>query len=444
MARQYAPRVQIILHPIVSSGDTTDITEWFGEHCVITTSKGVLEPSGSFAITFLDKRIGEDNSVYALMHPMDGIEIRAAHNGSQQMKTIMRGFISRVSREESFDADGTPVRRISVSGEDVGKVWLTQYLYFLPNAEDQEKALNGYGIHARYLGASPKNMPGSEFVEAIGSVLAEHVQTLTANTKMGLSLGFAPEGEGEIPPTLMQGTNDISFYQFMSSMLDAGAFYELWIDDPGEGQALIRWRDLWSGPDGLTLPADDIASIQCWRDDSRVSNWYFCWPRGGALVSQTNAYIEAQRAGDVCDGRKDQWSQGIHYGWRKMEVEFALRPPGFPSNSDQPTRPQHLASAPSTTDWIIKRTQQLRDLNKNNSRLESCRAVVSGNEQLRPGTWVTLQKSDATFRYYAVKVEHQIHLFNSFKTTLHGMRGERLTGDGTYRAELDLKGVLKN
>ena len=75
--------------------------------------------------------------------------------------------------------------------------------------------------------------------------------------------------------------------------------------------------------------------------------------------------------------------------------------------------------------------------------LESCTAVVSGNEDMRPGTWVTVQKSDASFRYYAVKVAHQIHLFNSYKTTLYGMRGEKLSGDGSYRSELDLKGTLK-
>ena len=87
MARQYYPRVQVILHPIVSSGSTTDITDWFGDNCSITTSKGILEPSGSFAISFLDKRMGND-SVYARVHPMDGIEIRACHDGKKEPKVI--------------------------------------------------------------------------------------------------------------------------------------------------------------------------------------------------------------------------------------------------------------------------------------------------------------------------------------------------------------------
>lgn len=442
MTRQFYPVVQIILHPIVSSGSTTDITDWFGESCAITTSKGVLEPSGTFSISFLDKRMGSD-SVYARVHPMDGIEIRAAHDGKRQPKVIMRGFVSRVSRDEAFDEDGTPVRRISITGEDVGKVWLTQYLYLLPTADDQKNVLAKYGVNAKYLGNNPKNISGAEFIETLGKVLADHVQTLTANTKMGLTLDFAPEGEGEIPATLLQSVTDISFYQLFSSMLDAGAFYELWIDDPGQGAALLRWRKLWSGPGGVTVTQDEIASIQCWRDDSRVSNWYFCVPRAGYLDSQADTYMEAMRAGDVPDGRKDQWSKEEHYGWRKMEVDMALYPPSYPNNNDQPTKHQTTASVPALTEWVIKKTQELRDLNKDNSRKESCTMSGSGNEDMRPGTWVTVQKSDATFCYYAVKVDHFIHLYNSFKTTLHGARGEKLTGDGTYRAELDLKGTQK-
>lgn len=442
MARQYYPRVQVILHPIVSSGSTTDITDWFGDNCSITTSKGILEPSGSFAISFLDKRMGND-SVYARVHPMDGIEIRACHDGKKEPKVIMRGFVSRVSREEAFDEDGTPVRRVTINGEDVGKVWLIQYLYLLPTAEDQIKAMTGYGVLARYFGNSPKNVSGAQFVKAIGQVLADHVTVLTANTKMGLTLDFAPEGDGEIPSALLQSTTDISFYQLLASMLDAGAFYELWIDDPGEGPALLRWRLLWSGQAGEHVTQDDIASIQCWRDDSRVSNWYFAMPRGSMLVSQGDAYYQARRAGEICDGRKDQWSKEEHYGWRKLEVEMALQPESYPDNNDQPTIHQHQASIPAMDEWVNTKTTLLRNMNKDNSRLESCTIVLSGNEDMRPGTWVTVQKSEAAFKYYAVKVDHQIHLYNSFKTTLHGMRGERLSGDGSYREELDLKGVLK-
>ena len=361
MARQYAPRVQVILHPIVSGGSTMDITDWFGESCVINTSKGVLEPAGSFSINFLDRPVG-GSSVYALVHPMDGIEIRACHDSSKTPKVLMRGFVSRVSREEALDEDGTPVRRVSISGEDVGKVWLTQYLYFLPNAKDQDAVLTRYGILSRYFGSKAKSISGNDFVRQLGSVLADHVATLTANTKMGLSLGFAPEGEGEIPADLIQSFRDVSFHQFMSSLLDAGAFYELWIDDPGDGEALIRWRDLWSGPGGVSVSIDDIASLQCWRDDSRVSNWYFCWPRGGALLTQTDAYAEASRTGDLCDGRDYEWSKELHFGYRKVEVEFSLRPAGYPANNDQPREPQYQAAKMPMSEWIKKLTGKLKEL----------------------------------------------------------------------------------
>jgi len=51
------------------------------------------------------------------------------------------------------------------------------------------------------------------------------------------------------------------------------------------------------------------------------------------------------------------------------------------------------------------------------------------------------QKTVIPFQYYATKVEHEITLWGGFFSVLHGERGEFVSGKGTYRPELDLKGT---
>lgn len=444
MKKQYAPRFEVKLIGLYSGFSEIDITHWFGDGSVIRTSKGIMEPHGTFTITFLDKIIDDANSIYAKLAPMDGIKILAAHDGSQDMKCIMRGFISDIHRDETIGDDGRPVRRVTVTGHDVGKLWITQILYFLPIPKDAKDLMSSYGIYEKFLGSSPKLMSGAAFLSAvIFMVISPQLENLEADAKLGIHLNPAPEGEGTVPAYLIQQYQDVSVYQFLYSLLDAGAFYELWMDDPGDGVVEVRWRPLWSGPDGETVTADDIQSISVWRNDSKVSNWFWAYPRAGAVISQTQAYIEAMRAGELPDARKHEACAEKYFGLRKMEVNFSLVPPGWSSNADVTVESQYRIGEKDMTAWIQSRITTLKDLNKDNSLKESCTLRLSGNEKIRAGRWLTVIKKDADFRYYATRVEHEIVLWQSFVTTVHGERGEKRSGDGTYRPELDLKGVLK-
>jgi hypothetical protein len=66
------------------------------------------------------------DSLYALIEPMDMIEIRAARRPDKfagtKLPLIMRGFVSSVRRSESMGEDGTPNRTIMIQGQDSGKL----------------------------------------------------------------------------------------------------------------------------------------------------------------------------------------------------------------------------------------------------------------------------------------------------------------------------------
>lgn len=443
MKKQYYPQVQVELFGFVSKTGYRDITSWFGDQCTIRVSKGIFEPAGSFSITFLDRPVDKDSSVYAKIAPMDGVRISVAHDGTQPLKTILRGFVCDVRREEGMGEDGRPVRRVVISGQDAGVIWTTQYVYFMPIAKDAADLLTGYGVFAKYLHTMPKPVPGAEFVGTMASILHDHLKTLTAGSRMEMSIAPAAQGEGAVPAALIQYFRNIPIHQFMSSLLDAGAFYELWLDDPGEGPVSLRWRPLWSGPGGETITEDEISAISVFRNHSRVHNWFWAYPRGGALVNHTQAFIEGMRAGGIPDARKLEPSHEQYFGFRQLRVDMSLVPDGWAANADATTRQQNKSGEAAMTAWIQNRTALLKDLNLNNAHLESCTMRVRGNEKIRPGTWLMVLKESEGFLYYATRVEHEIVLWQGYTTTVHGERGERRSGDGTYRSELDLKGAQK-
>lgn len=455
--KQFYPRVQVIHHRLRSgirsgtdegdqrggSGAAEDITSQLGEGCVIHTSKSIFEPAGSFTITLLDRRRGDD-SLYAQVVPMDGIEIRAAHDGKKNLRCIMRGFVTSIRRDEEMGHDGKPVRRVTIAGQDVGKLWITLGLYFLPFPEDQMKVLARLGPISKWVGDSQKGISGVDFVKLMTSTMGEDLQRIVGSSKMNMTLKPAGEGEGDIAAGVMQTANNITFYQFMSHNLDVGALYELWMDDPGEGDVQVRWRALWSGPAGLRITDDEIQSMSVWRDETRVSNWFWMWPRAAALLENATVRQESLAVGHgPQDARQYPECAEQFFGFRKLEVESSMFPPGWTTHTDEPSKEKYLAGKAGLTNWIRDRTQLLQDLNKDNARLERCTARLRGNEELRPGRWHKIIKGSRAFDYYAVRVEHEINLYGGFITTMQGERGEGFSGDGSYRAELNLSGVQK-
>lgn len=444
--RQYSPSVRVIYHNLISGTGAGDITHWFGDGCTIHTSKGVFEPAGNWSITFLDKQMGGD-SVYARLSPMDAIDIQVSHDGRSAPKTIMRGFVSSVSRSESIGGDGKPARRVTISGQDVGKLWITLSLYInilADDGRDASKILQGLGPVSKFIGESTKNMSGANLLTEFTKLMHSDLQKMLASSSLDISLVAQPEGEGDVPYQLMQSMRDITYYQFLQHCLDAGVLYELWIDDPGDGDAIVRWREMWSGEEGSFYNEDQIQTANVSRDDSRVSNWFWYWPRTAAMLDAKDVQLEARRVGKGPQDATDyQWCAEKFFGFRKLSVEGSLLPPGWATNADEKSKAANIGGRDSFTDWVAKQTEKLKDMNKDNVRLENCVFRICGDESVRPGKWYTFSKNGVPYRYYAVSVEHEFNFWGGFFTTIHGMRGEKWSGQGSYFSELNLSGATR-
>ena len=443
--KQYSPVAEVIYHGLLSGSDAADITHWFGDSCTIRTSKGIFEPAGSWSITFLDKRMG-GSSVYANLSPMDAIEIKVAHDGRNAPKTIMRGFVSSVTRNETIGGDGKPVRRVTVTGQDVGKLWTTLSLFLNPLADpkDSQRILTRLGPISKFLGEAVKNMAGVELLSKFTKMMNEDLQQMLAGSSLDMTLAPAGEGEGDCSAGLLQSMTDITYYQFLQHCLDGGAMNELWIDDPGEGAAQVRWRELWTGEEGNFYDENQVQSLSVSRDDSRVSNWFWYWPRVAAFLDMKDVQNESRLVGEEAQSALDHyWSAQKFFGFRKLEVQSAMLPPGWATHADEKSKEANVSSRPDFTAWVKKQTQKLKDMNKDNVRLENCTCRLLGDETARAGRWHTVSKSGVPFSYYAVKVEHEINLWGGYFTTIHGMRGEKWSGQGTYLAELNLSGAIE-
>lgn len=443
--KQYSPVVQVLYRGLLSGSDMADITHWFGDSCTIRTSKGIFEPYGTWSITFLDKRMG-GSSVYANLSPMDAIEIKVAHDGRQAPKTIMRGFVSSVTRSEALGGDGKPVRRVTVSGQDVGKLWTTLSLFLNPMADpkDSQRIMTRLGPISKFLGEEVKNMTGVELLTKFTKMMDEDLQQMLAGQSMDMTLEARGEGEGDCSAGLLQSMTDITYYQFLQHCLDGGAMNELWIDDPGEGAALVRWRELWTGEEGNFYDEDQIQSLSVSRDDSRVSNWFWYWPRVAAFLDMKDVQNESRLVGEEAQSALDHyWSAQKFFGFRKLEVQSAMLPPSWATHADEKSKEANIEGRMPFTEWVKKQTEKLKNMNKDNVRLENCTCRMLGDETARAGQWHTISKSGVAFRYYAVKIEHEINLWGGYFTTLHGMRGEKWSGQGTYLAELNLSGAVQ-
>jgi hypothetical protein len=75
-------------------------------------------------------------SLYAMIEPMDIIEIRMAHAPSSyedRIPVVMRGFVGMIRRSRSMSG-GKPQRTVMVAGNDYGKILQILRIYYLNNS----------------------------------------------------------------------------------------------------------------------------------------------------------------------------------------------------------------------------------------------------------------------------------------------------------------------
>lgn len=451
-----------------------DLTKYIGDGSGVRTSKSVREPAGGFTITLLDMA-GESwsDTVYALVEPMDMIEIRFCHDAATMKndtgKTgrppiIMRGFVSDIRRDEAMGQDGRPSRKVVISGQDSGKLLQIYLIYYLNNMALGEAYLSQFNFLQKFGTEFGKQQEvGTFFSDIVTKVLNPFMlDVVGAAQDDALRHGFVVDSRinGAISPFILSSFQDVSLYQMLKSLCDVGAFNEMYVEDRQTEVALVLRPVPFSDTKGVAIQPDplvksakvkesDIQSLTVSRTDSHVGNWFWVQNNRWMMVNdiQNQLFAQSTNAQSV-DKRTYPNCAASKYGFRNMHEAVSLGPP-TQLVSDTANGDASSVKGDNVTmqAWLDNRRTILGDMNKDNAVFEFGTMRIRGDEGVMAGMILTVDRADGRVdQYYAVGVDHDFVPFQGFFTTIQFERGTGFISrakkeDAPYSSEWNRSGI---
>lgn len=462
-----------------STTSSIDLTPFMTDHSTITTSKSVNDPAGGFAITVSDQgyavAAGTD-TLYGVVESMDMVEIRFRHqpNGSIELPVIMRGFVSDVSRSEYVDQEGRPIRTVTITGQDYGKLWQMLQLFYGPGYVIGQDIISAYAMFERFGAGAKIGQKGSEFLqETFDKILNPYVKKIVEGGGSSNPATIEVKALQKHGVTSIAGTQNQegALYNLLRTFLDVGTWNELFITEDNEKVYVVYrpnpYLDVKGKPidpdtkepvafsasssDPTTLvyydvPAADIRNISVSRSDANVANYYWVRAPRYEMVSDIYQKQAGATSGDkkTIDLTDYVNTKGDLYGIRKMEVITQMGGDEVTNTASGVSEEEKTKRDTSVANWINNRRQLLVEMNRDNVLLERGSMTIKGNENIRAGNYIKLRRGTFTALYYVVGVEHQFSPFNNFVTVLQVDRGlgfvERMRKNGgpdsPYYAEM--------
>lgn len=422
-----------------------DLRPFLGEHSVVETCKSVRQAAGTFSMRFPDQPYNGD-SLYAFIEPMDLVEIRMSHDGTQDgnghYPLIMRGFVSDVSRSEAVN-DGKPQRWLTVTGHDFGKILQILPLLQVPdNVSGAKLPWDGVLMYSMYyLQASAKAMAADTFVEAIinnmvnpyiagmfGAVKPKPTPTpkaaigmVTVSTASATASSSATAKKPPVFPTAFttdivplalvdvsvyapMAVADVSLYQMLRTVLDVPMFNEMYCQDSEEAITLvvrpIPFKDLATGSpiQSVTIAAPtviddvDIGQLSVTRTDSGVANYFwvttpFYLPELGQTLDTSALNYDAGKFDLTAYLNCNKTNVGV----RKLQCASNLLPLDY-RQEDAPKTATITDNTNTLNEWLETRREMLAKMNRDNAILEHGSLQLRGNEAIQPGTYLKLRR----------------------------------------------------
>lgn len=470
--RVFEPKLSVVLHKTVGrkyiagklgvserfSGTrrSIDLTPYLGESGSVRTSKNIRNPAGAFSITLADKMSdAEQDSLYGLIEPMDVVEIRMARDTSRpeydglpgRMPIVMRGFVSSVTRGESVTQDGKPVRTVSISGQDYGKIWQIIKIIYLNNWVVGEHLLTALRFAEKYKAGDTFKSASAFLREVVSQVMNQFIAGII---KKGPS-GHEPAIEsfkirevlsrGVVSPFGVNSFEGGTLYELLANYLDVGSFNELFIEDDDEGVWVtlrpkpFKHADASKGYINSEIEStylarvqiSDVISINTSRSDGNVANYYFV---DGPKLNQIDVSMMRLQAtyGDLStfqlpDTLDFANSSASLYGVRMMTEQTQLLHPGAIGRIDGLPKDDYERETKNFEAWVNDRRRILSQENVDNVVFESGVTLMAGNEKIRPGGYIEIDRGGMKSEMYAVQVDHLFIPFRSFQTTVNFERG---------------------
>jgi hypothetical protein len=495
--KAYLPKIQVRLVKVIrrdrvtadlaasmsryQQNDGFELTELLGELGGVRLVKSVHEPAGGFSITLADQPLAKHmESVYALVEPMDMIEIRMAHDPSDYAKPnegyslpiVMRGLVSSVTRNETMQG-GKPMRSVTISGQDFGKILEIIQIFYLNNSAVGDNILSELAFFQKYSSKDEaKIKPASQFVlDMVKGVMWPYLARMLAASKseeVGAqpisSLGVQASIMGSISPYTVASMNNVSLYRMMSTLLDVGPFNELFVRDDADHVTLVArpaplrtpagaW--IQTAADGTPATAEfvditsaDVIALNLSRSDAGVANYYWASNTRWTLMHNETAKSLAMTGpgGDYVMFDYPN-SNASFYGVRKMEIDVALGHPAY-ANSDGAGMSKQPIETGKIGNWLHRQRTMLAEINKDNVIFEYGSMRLRGNEKIKAGMYLRLTRGvgEVVSEFYVTRVDHDFQPFAGFFTTVTVERGTSFASRAAaavpvYLGEIDAGGV---
>lgn len=460
-----------------------------GEMGGVRTTKSVRQPAGGFTITLADKMQPlVMDSVYAMVEPMDLVEIRFCHDPSDASyakpgkefnpPVVMRGFVTNVTRDEVMGGDGRPSRRVVITGQDYGKLWQIFQIYYLQNFAMGEIYLSEYKFLEKYgrdAGFDTMQPVGDFLPALIKNVLNPYLKRLTwadGDAKlygMVRSFSYKVSAEGSISPFVLSNFENVSLYQMLTTLTDVGAFNEIYTEDTEDAVNVVLrpvpFKSLTTGKyiqdkasaENVVIKDVDIQAINATRSDSGVANWFWVDVNRWNLMKDMDYRVWVQNQNPALSNRFNYENSLLaRYCFRQMQTQISMGPPGASNNSDKGTEKAAALGQSAIYDqkWLDGRLKVLAESNKDNVVYESGVMKLRGNEKIKAGMYVIAKMGASKVanplasdpECYAVQVDHEFMPFQGFYTTVMYERGTGFVTRNSkevspYLAEINAKGA---
>jgi len=413
-----------------------DLKPFLTEDSAITMSRQINAPAGTFQISVDDRGVTHDrtlDSLYGIAEPMDVIEIRMArspHEYQGKLPLVFRGVITEVRRDESMSQDGKPNRTVILAGHDWGKfLQIIQERYIRGNPLS-EAWLSGLVMQIHYdikYGVYPAGEVITQMVQKIGNKFIGDYGLPDIIPPFLIDVSGADPSD-MVMPQGYQAFPDGTLWGFLQTYGDVGPFYELFLDDTEAGPKLIYRKppfftadgDMIHGtlPESVNIDPSQVQRLSVSRSDADVANWVWINMRRISLISERNAILMSMAENPGASFMDYPNCRRELYGIRTMTVEtnhgFMFQ--GAPKE-------QKAIDETNMANYREKKTRQIRLSNMDNSVFETGSMTIAGNEKVKIGTNVRIQRGRTISLYYAQSVTHSFRPFKSFTTTVQFIRG---------------------
>jgi hypothetical protein len=427
--------------PSTAPFKTVDLTPYLGAAGAVRTIKDIDQPAGGFSITFADRMHPEfGDTVYALVEPMDLVEIRASRTPERYAGTtlplVMRGFVSTVDRAEAMSQAGKPDRTVTIAGQDMGKLLSIHHVYFETFALTDQDYLTTFHLFSS-LGIQIVPQGVSAFMrDLIQNVVNKKIDQLGvfADAQIKPFVVDASVPDGVVIPQVAMSMDAFNLWQLAELFADR-PWNEMFVEDHEDGPHFVfrpaPYRDLTtremilngaSDPGTIEVDIEDVVAMTVKRSDTRVANLFIVDASTSVLDTNGRLQMAALQAGIPVDFEYDGNKPEL-FGTKKMSARSTLWNDGAPGPVNTLPPDQQAKGVGDYTQWFAQRTKDLKAMNRDNAAFEEGGMVCKGSEDLLIGHYLQLTRGDLMSHAYITQVSHNFQPLTVWTTSLHVIRG---------------------